>query len=136
MNSSSITPVPLIANSSLLNATDIMITTESGGGIYPPELFNMEQKRNGAVVFYCICLLYMFCALAIVCDEFFVPALEVGSYACRTVSKCQKQVITEKMDISEDVAGATMMAAGGSAPELFTSVIGMRCVSQSGLYGG
>ena len=28
------------------------------------------------------------------------------------------------MDISEDVAGATMMAAGGSAPELFTSVIG------------
>ena len=34
------------------------------------------------------------------------------------------KVITEKMDISEDVAGATMMAAGGSAPELFTSVIG------------
>ena len=29
------------------------------------------------------------------------------------------------MDISEDVAGATMMAAGGSAPELFTSVIGL-----------
>ena len=28
------------------------------------------------------------------------------------------------MKISDDVAGATMMAAGGSAPELFTSVIG------------
>ena len=28
------------------------------------------------------------------------------------------------MQISEDVAGATMMAAGGSAPELFTSIIG------------
>ena len=30
-----------------------------------------------------------------------------------------------KMAISDDVAGATMMAAGGSAPELFTSIIGM-----------
>ncbi|CBY42030.1 unnamed protein product, partial [Oikopleura dioica] len=29
------------------------------------------------------------------------------------------------MKISDDVAGATMMAAGGSAPELFTSVIGV-----------
>lgn len=55
-------------------------------------------------------LMYMFIALAIVCDEFFVPALGV---------------ITEKLDISEDVAGATFMAAGGSAPEFFTSVIGV-----------
>uniref|UniRef100_A0A915E765 Sodium/calcium exchanger membrane region domain-containing protein n=1 Tax=Ditylenchus dipsaci TaxID=166011 RepID=A0A915E765_9BILA len=46
----------------------------------------------------------------IFCDEFFVPALAV---------------ITEKLDISEDVAGATFMAAGGSAPEFFTSVIGV-----------
>jgi len=52
---------------------------------------------------------YMFIALAIVCDEFFVPALEV---------------IVEKLDITPDVAGATFMAAGGSAPELCTSFIG------------
>lgn len=52
----------------------------------------------------------MFVALAIVCDEFFVPSLGV---------------LTEKLDISDDVAGATFMAAGGSAPELFTSVIGV-----------
>ena len=51
----------------------------------------------------------MFIALAIVCDEFFVPSLGV---------------ITERLDISDDVAGATFMAAGGSAPEFFTSVIG------------
>ena len=43
--------------------------------------------------------------------------------ACRDTLPNFK-VITEKLDISEDVAGATMMAAGGSAPELFTSVIG------------
>lgn len=52
----------------------------------------------------------MFVALAIVCDEFFVPALDV---------------IIEKLDLQDDVAGATFMAAGGSAPELFTSVIGV-----------
>jgi sodium/potassium/calcium exchanger 2 len=33
--------------------------------------------------------------------------------------------LTEKFGISPDVAGATLMAAGGSAPELFTSVIGV-----------
>lgn len=41
--------------------------------------------------------LYMFIALSIVCDEFFVPSLEV---------------ITLRLKISNDVAGATLMAAG------------------------
>ena len=36
----------------------------------------------------------------------------------------KSQVIIDKLDITEDVAGATLMAAGGSAPELFTSIIG------------
>lgn len=52
----------------------------------------------------------MFVSLAIVCDEFFVPSLDV---------------LTEKLSLSDDVAGATFMAAGGSAPEFFTSVIGV-----------
>jgi sodium/potassium/calcium exchanger 2 len=50
----------------------------------------------------------MFLALSIVCDEYFVPALDV---------------ITEKLDLSPDVAGATFMAAGGSAPEFFTALV-------------
>ncbi len=48
---------------------------------------------------------------AIACDEFFVPALEEMSSPRR-------------MNLSMDVAGATLMAAGGSAPELFTSLFG------------
>ena len=60
------------------------------------------------VVPYVLGVLYMFLALAIVCDEFFVPALEVMS---------------DRLQISMDIAGATLMAAGGSAPELFTSYI-------------
>ncbi|XP_058639382.1 sodium/potassium/calcium exchanger 2-like isoform X6 [Onychostoma macrolepis] len=79
-------------------------------GDYPTDLFSLEDRRRGAVVLHMFGMLYMFIALAIVCDEFFVPALTV---------------ITEKLKISDDVAGATFMAAGGSAPELFTSVIGV-----------
>jgi K+-dependent Na+/Ca+ exchanger-like protein len=58
-------------------------------------------------------LFYMFVAIAIVCDECFVPTLEV---------------ITEVLGLSPDVAGATFMAAGGSAPEFFTSLIGAMVV--------
>uniref|UniRef100_A0A4W5KQD5 Solute carrier family 24 member 2 n=1 Tax=Hucho hucho TaxID=62062 RepID=A0A4W5KQD5_9TELE len=83
---------------------------EMSPGDYPTDLFNLEQRRQGAVGLHMFGMLYMFIALAIVCDEFFVPALTV---------------ITEKLQISDDVAGATFMAAGGSAPELFTSVIGV-----------
>lgn len=77
---------------------------------YPNDAFTPEQRKQGAIVLHVLGLMYMFIALAIVCDEFFVPALEV---------------LTEKFDISADVAGATFMAAGGSAPELFTSIIGV-----------
>ncbi|XP_030017667.1 sodium/potassium/calcium exchanger 2 isoform X1 [Sphaeramia orbicularis] len=79
-------------------------------GEYPQDLFSLAERRQGAVVLHMFGMIYMFIALAIVCDEFFVPALTV---------------ITEKLSISDDVAGATFMAAGGSAPELFTSIIGV-----------
>ncbi|XP_034532579.1 sodium/potassium/calcium exchanger 2-like isoform X2 [Notolabrus celidotus] len=79
-------------------------------GSYPRDLFTLAERRQGAVALHMFGMIYMFIALAIVCDEFFVPALTV---------------ITEKLSISDDVAGATFMAAGGSAPELFTSIIGV-----------
>ncbi|XP_072215005.1 sodium/potassium/calcium exchanger 2 isoform X1 [Excalfactoria chinensis] len=84
--------------------------TEHSKGEYPEDLFSLEDRRKGAVILHVIGMIYMFIALAIVCDEFFVPSLTV---------------ITEKLSISDDVAGATFMAAGGSAPELFTSLIGV-----------
>ncbi|XP_054992366.1 sodium/potassium/calcium exchanger 2 isoform X2 [Sorex araneus] len=79
-------------------------------GDYPRDIFSLEERRKGAIILHVIGMIYMFIALAIVCDEFFVPSLTV---------------ITEKLGISDDVAGATFMAAGGSAPELFTSLIGV-----------
>ncbi|XP_059186813.1 sodium/potassium/calcium exchanger 2-like [Centropristis striata] len=87
-----------------------MKSSEINHGDYPTDYFSVEDRRQGFVVLHMFGMLYMFIALAIVCDEFFVPALTV---------------ITEKLQISDDVAGATFMAAGGSAPELFTSVIGV-----------
>ncbi|XP_015198668.2 sodium/potassium/calcium exchanger 1 isoform X4 [Lepisosteus oculatus] len=77
---------------------------------YPEDIFSVEQRRQGWVSLHIFGMIYMFVSLAIVCDEFFVPALGV---------------ITDKLEISDDVAGATFMAAGGSAPELFTSLIGV-----------
>ncbi|XP_034996891.2 sodium/potassium/calcium exchanger 2 [Zootoca vivipara] len=85
-------------------------TEEHSKGEYPEDLFSLEERRRGAVILHICGMIYMFIALAIVCDEFFVPSLTV---------------ITEKLAISDDVAGATFMAAGGSAPELFTSLIGV-----------
>jgi len=73
-------------------------------------VFTHAQIKSGFWVVHLLVSLYMFGALAIVCDDYFVPALER---------------LSEALQLSEDVAGATFMAAGSSAPELFTSVIGV-----------
>lgn len=96
------------------NATDLTepapTELEEKTPLFPPDIFTEEQRRNGAVFLHVLGMGYMFVALAIVCDEFFVPSLDV---------------IIERLAITDDVAGATFMAAGGSAPELFTSIIGV-----------
>lgn len=51
-----------------------------------------------------------FVGLAIVTDDYFVAALER---------------ICERLKLSEDVAGATFMAAGSSTPEFFASMLGV-----------
>lgn len=51
----------------------------------------------------------MFMALAIVCDDYFMNAIEV---------------LIERFNIGEDVAAATFQAAGGSGPEFATSFVG------------
>jgi hypothetical protein len=45
--------------------------------LFPEDLFTLEQRQNGAIAFHIIGVIYMFVALAIVCDEFFVPSLDV-----------------------------------------------------------
>ncbi|XP_026837291.1 sodium/potassium/calcium exchanger 3 isoform X4 [Drosophila erecta] len=76
---------------------------------FPRDLFSEAQRQSGAVVLHVIASLYLFVALAVVCDEYFVPAVEK---------------ICAALNMSNDVAGATFMAAATSAPELFVNVIG------------
>ena len=45
--------------------------------MFPKDAFSDEQLKHGAIIFHIIGILYMFYALALVCDEFFVPSLEV-----------------------------------------------------------
>lgn len=76
-----------------------------------PHLPFEDPKENGAaVVFELFVVLYTFLGLAIICDVYFESALEA---------------ITEQLKLKDDVAGATFMAAGGSAPELSTSIMGV-----------
>ena len=57
-------------------------------------MFSEAQLADGAVTLHCLGILYMFVALALVCDNYFVPALEV---------------LIETWGIAPDVAGATFM---------------------------
>lgn len=53
-------------------------------------------------------LLLSFYLLAVLTEEFFVPSIDK---------------LAERMKLSSDAAGATLLAAGSSAPEFFTSLI-------------
>jgi len=57
-----------------------------------------------------IAMLYSFYCQAIVCEEYFVPSLNV---------------VIDRFKIPDDVAGATLMAMGTSSPELFCNIIAM-----------
>lgn len=66
-----------------------------------------DWELDGGVFVYLAALCYIFIALAIICDDYFVASLDK---------------ITDALALSPDVAGATFMAAGSSSPELFVSL--------------
>ncbi|XP_046548363.1 probable sodium/potassium/calcium exchanger CG1090 isoform X1 [Haliotis rubra] len=77
---------------------------------FPKGFFTQQQRQQGAIAVHILICVYMFLALAIVCDYYFVPSLEI---------------LCDHLNLQSDVAGATFMAAGSSAPELATAVIGV-----------
>jgi hypothetical protein len=77
---------------------------------FPKPLIGPEQRKHGGIIVHIIVAVYTFLGLAIVCDEYFVASLDR---------------ICEELKMSPDVAGATFMAAGSSAPELATVIIGV-----------
>ncbi|XP_077989517.1 sodium/potassium/calcium exchanger 4-like [Glandiceps talaboti] len=74
----------------------------------PVGIFTEEQLRNGAIAIPVLVLVYSLYGLMISCDRYFVAAMER---------------ICERLNLQEDVAGATFMAFGSSAPEFLTTLI-------------
>lgn len=69
---------------------------------------NQEFDSHVGIVLWCFLMLYTFKVQGTLCDAYFVPAIEQ---------------IVERLSLAPDVAGATFLAAGSSAPELATSSI-------------
>ena len=69
-----------------------------------------DWEKVGGLIGYFVGVLYLFLGIAIVCDDYFVASLEA---------------ISEALGLSDDVAGATFMAAGSSAPELASSLMSL-----------
>ncbi len=73
------------------------------------------------ILIYIFILLVSFYALGVICDRYFIPALdEIGT----------------RLNMPSDVAGATLMAVGSSAPELFIALFAVFVPSETGEIGG
>lgn len=77
---------------------------------FPGNFMSLKETQEGGFLIHTLLVVYIFGAIAIICDDYFVASLEI---------------ICDELNLSEDVAGATFMAAGSSAPELCTSLIGV-----------
>ena len=60
-------------------------------------------------------LSYLFTCCFILCDKYFIPSLSF---------------IGNKLSLSADIQGATLMAIGSSTPEFFTSLIAIFLYSE------
>ncbi|KAG9510849.1 Sodium/potassium/calcium exchanger 3, partial [Fragariocoptes setiger] len=77
---------------------------------FPPDPIGSKWRGRGFIIIHVALVVYMFYALALVCERYFIPSLEE---------------FAQRLNLSEDVAGATLMSAGSSAPELFTAILGV-----------
>ncbi|CAH2985458.1 unnamed protein product [Chilo suppressalis] len=74
---------------------------------FPDGFFTDEQLRSGAFLCYLMFGIYAFTLLAIVCNDYFLPCVEL---------------ICEDLKIPQNVAAATFMSVATSCPEFFVNV--------------
>lgn len=74
-----------------------------------PDILTEEELRSGAIAVVILVGIYCFTILAIICDKYFLPCVEV---------------LCEVFNLSQDVAAATFMSVATSTPELFVNIIG------------
>jgi K+-dependent Na+/Ca+ exchanger-like protein len=92
--------------------------TDNSNRCTNPQPYQQWEANSGGIV-YVILSIWLFLGIAIICDGAFTDSLEM---ICSRYG----------LNLSEDVAGATFMAAGSSAPELATSFLGT-FVAESGV---
>lgn len=91
------------------------VDDDEGGSAYPADPLiskpydKAPSSEKCAIIIHIILIGYMLLGLNTVCDVYFCGALDM---------------LVDRWNVKPDVAGATFMAAGGSAPELCTSLIG------------
>ena len=58
--------------------------------MFPTDIFTKEEMADGLVILPCLGMVFMFLAVALVCDYYFVPSIDI---------------ITEELGVSPGVAG-------------------------------
>ncbi|XP_045509486.1 sodium/potassium/calcium exchanger 4-like [Colias croceus] len=86
------------------------VACPSGDSIdsFPDSIFDDDQLRRGGFLLYALFGVYAFTLLAIVCNDYFIPCVEL---------------ICEDLKIPQNVAAATFMSVATSCPEFFVNVI-------------
>lgn len=89
-------------------AHEVVCATGDSIDSFPDGIFTDEQLRQGAFLLYVVFGIYTFTLLAIVCNDYFIPCVEL---------------ICEDLKIPQNVAAATFMSVATSCPEFFVNVI-------------
>ncbi|XP_065164112.1 sodium/potassium/calcium exchanger 3-like [Atheta coriaria] len=109
------------SNTNTTPTLDINTTTAQPAGLllenctpaalneFPNDGFTREQRQHGWAILHALLACYLFVLLAIVCDDYFVPAIKK---------------LCDSLQMKEDIAGATFMATASSSPELFINCVG------------
>jgi K+-dependent Na+/Ca+ exchanger-like protein len=95
---------------SATNKASLKATAKANGYDWTDVGAYAQWEADSGGIVYVILSIYLFLGIAIICDEQFTSALEM---ICSRFG----------LDLSPDVAGATFMAAGSSAPELATQFL-------------
>jgi len=105
------------------NATPGWARRRTGPNHHRPGGHKPGQDSEAALTPYLrylwwLVVVYLFWAQALVCDDYFVPTIEA---------------ISDKLQIPDDIAGATIMALGCNGPELFINTVAMFKKSDLGI---
>uniref|UniRef100_A0A0K8UR66 Putative sodium/potassium/calcium exchanger CG1090 n=1 Tax=Bactrocera latifrons TaxID=174628 RepID=A0A0K8UR66_BACLA len=76
---------------------------------FPTDGLTRTERQHGWITVHILLALYCFWLLAVICDDYFLPAIEL---------------ICQALQMRADVVGATFMAVATSSPELFMNCVG------------